>query len=394
MANSTKAHHKNKPQKPYPGFPLFPHSTGRWAKKIRQKLHYFGYWNKSNDSGWLTALNLYQEQREDLHAGRTPRVAGDGLTVRALCNRFLTAKKQLLDIGEITDRTFADYYRSCKRIVSTFGKRRIIEDLAADDFGQLRAELAKTLGPVALGNEIGRVRVVFKFAYDQSLIDKPLRYGQSFFKPSKKTLRKARQANGKRMYESDELRRIIAAAPQQLKAMIVRGINCGLGQSDCANIPQSALNLESGWLDYPRPKTGIERRCPLWPVTVKVLQQVIPKRPRPNNEADANLLFLTKYGNRWVRSSGHDDPGKRAAIDSVAQEFAKLLRKLDINGRRNFYALRHTFQTIGGEAKDPDAVSSIMGHADSSMASLYRERISDERLQAVTNTVHAWLFGS
>jgi hypothetical protein len=34
-----------------------------------------------------------------------------------------------------------------------------------------------------------------------------------------------------------------------------------------------------------------------------------------------------------------------------------------------------------------------MGHADPSMADHYRERISDERLLAVTTHVHRWLFG-
>ena len=35
-----------------------------------------------------------------------------------------------------------------------------------------------------------------------------------------------------------------------------------------------------------------------------------------------------------------------------------------------------------------------MGHVDSTMAGQYRERISDERLQAVVETVRAWLFGT
>lgn len=33
-----------KPAKPYPNYPLFAHPTGRWAKKNRGKLNYFGPW--------------------------------------------------------------------------------------------------------------------------------------------------------------------------------------------------------------------------------------------------------------------------------------------------------------------------------------------------------------
>ena len=117
--------------------------------------------------------------------------------------------------------------------------------------------------------------MVFKFGYDNGLIDKPVRYGQSFNKPNRKTLRKAKQANGPRMFEADELRRILCECDPIMRAMVMLGINCGFGQSDVANLPMSAVDLEAGWIDYPRPKTGIERRCPLWPETIESLQEAI-----------------------------------------------------------------------------------------------------------------------
>jgi hypothetical protein len=43
--HSTTPALSGKPAKPYPAFPLTPHPTGRWCKKIRGKLHYFGSWD-------------------------------------------------------------------------------------------------------------------------------------------------------------------------------------------------------------------------------------------------------------------------------------------------------------------------------------------------------------
>src|SRR5262249_20014616 len=147
-----------KPRKPYADFPLFPHATKRWAKKIRGKMHYFGSWDDPQ-----AALQKYLDQRDDLHAGRTPRVARDGLSLRDLAKRFPTAKQHLRDTGEPAPRTFADYYATFSRLMEVFGKTRLVTDLAADDFLHLRTELATTRGPAALGVEIQRVRVVFKF---------------------------------------------------------------------------------------------------------------------------------------------------------------------------------------------------------------------------------------
>jgi integrase len=325
------------------------------------------------------------EVKDDLLAGRTPRTKTDGATLRDLANRFLTAKKHLVETGEITQRTHDDYLNTCQQVITILGKDRLLSDLSGDNFDHLRRCLSKTRGHVALGNEINRVRILFKFGYDAGLIDRPVRYGASFKRPSRKVIRIARAKAGPRMFEATELRAIIEAAPMPLKAMILLGINCGFGNADCATLPKRAMDMQSGWARFSRPKTGIDRRCPLWPETVAACQEAISSRPASKQPEAEGLVFVTKYGQRWSKDTSTSNP--------ISAEFRKLLKKLGLHKPGlGFYALRHTFETIGGDSRDQVAVDYIMGHSRNDMATVYRERISDERLKAVTDHVHEWLF--
>jgi len=249
-----------KPAKPSPEFPLYAHPAGVWAKKIRGKLHYFGPWDDPD-----AALNKYLAQKDDLHAGRTPRPDPAILTVKEAINAFLNEKKARVETGELSVRTWDEYKEACDTIIAAFGKTRLVADLRPDDFALLRRQMAKRWGPARLGKMITCVRCVFKFAYESDLLDRPIRYGPSFKKPSKKTTRLHRAQKGLRLFTADEVRRMLDAADQPLQAMILLGVNAGLGNTDCGRLLLSALNLETGWLDYPRPKTGIARRCWLWP---------------------------------------------------------------------------------------------------------------------------------
>src|SRR5262249_33779108 len=116
------------------------------------------------------------------------------------------------------------------------------------------------------------------------------------------------------------------------------------------------------------------------------IRDALAKRPEPLKEEHADLVFVTRCKASW-HTGTTDGP--------LSREFGKLLRRLDINGRKGigFYTLRHTFRTVADEAKDQPAADYIMGHESSHMSTVYRERISDERLKAVTDHVHRWLFG-
>jgi len=187
------------------------------------------------------------------------------------------------------------------------------------------------------------------------------------------------------MFVANEIRRMLDDAGVQLRAMILLGVNCGFGNQDCATLPLKAVNLDAGWITYARPKTGIRRRCPLWPETVTAIRQALAERRTPSKHRSTGLVFITARGDTWA---------KTAADNPISKETVKLLRKLGLHRpRHSFYALRHVFATIAGETTDQVAVDHIMGHARDDMASVYRERISDERLKAVTDFVRRWLFG-
>jgi integrase len=386
QASLTPAAGVKRPAKPREDFPLFPHATGRWAKKVRGNLHYFGKW--IDDPKGERAINLWLDQKVDLLAGREPRPKGDaGPTLKLICDAYMTHNELKRDNGEIQPRTYDQMYDTCARIIAAFGKNRLVTDLRPDDFRQLRKELARKRGPVTLGIEIQRIRSVFLFAYKDGIIDNPIRFGEGFNKPSAKTLRIERAKKGARDLQADQIRAIIDKATIPLKAMVLLAVNCGFGNNDCGTLPIEVIDLEHGWVSYSRPKTGVSRRAKLWPETVAALKASIDERPEPRDKSHRGLCFITKYGQPWAKGEAGNDP--------VGLEFRKVLKDLGFHRDGiGFYSLRRTFETVAGDSIDQVAVDVVMGHTPGSndMAAVYRQRVNDSRLEAVAAHVRAWLF--
>jgi hypothetical protein len=96
-SNSTRA---LRPAKPYPEFPLFAHSSGRWCKKIRGRRVCFGPWDDPD-----AALKKYLDRKDALHAGLTPADPSEALTVHSLCAQFLTTKKRMKESNDLSGRS-------------------------------------------------------------------------------------------------------------------------------------------------------------------------------------------------------------------------------------------------------------------------------------------------
>ncbi|APZ91548.1 tyrosine-type recombinase/integrase [Fuerstiella marisgermanici] len=375
----------SKPPKPYKDFPLSPHNSGKWQKKINGKIYYFGRWGRViggrlrrvEGDGWREALELYTQQRDDLYAGQATTADGEQIKLKDVANHFLTEKERLLDSGELSKRTFKEYKETCDRLIATFGSNRSVSTLAPGEFSRLRASIAESWGPVRLGNEVGRIRGIFKYAYEADLIDKPVKFGPTFKKPTAKTLRKHRAGQPEKFFEACEINAMLKVASPVMKAMILLGVNCGFGPTDCGLLKKEVVDLDGGFIDYARSKTGALRRNPLWPETIAAIQGAM-------SPADSELVFVTSQGNPWSNGTDQMVSGQMRFVMEDADCYV---------AGRGHYALRHVLETIGGESKDQVAVDALMGHIDSSVAATYRERISDERLVQVTSCVRNWLFG-
>jgi len=382
-----------KPEKPSADFPLYAHASKRWAKKIRGRTYYFGRWDDA-----AGALAEYEAQVSYLKQGLDPP-QGDGLTVKSLCNLFLNSKRLRLTRGTIVQRTFNDCVRSCDRIVKVFGPQTLVEALKPADFERMAGHLAETLSYESQGNEINRVRGVFRYAEQNDLVDKLIRFGSEFKRADKAELRKVQNRLGhkpRRMIEANEIRALLDLPETcvQLRAMILLAVNCGLGNSDCAQLLETALDLAGGWLDFPRPKTGIARRAKLWPETVPALRAALAQRDRWLEkrqkrgqlvDVDTALrVFMTRIGKPWSKSSSSTNP--------ISQAFSKLARAENLAPGSGFYGLRRTFETIAGESCDQVAVDHVMGHQSPCMGTNYRREMRDGRLEKVSDTVRRWLY--
>jgi integrase len=363
--------------------PLWLHPSGQWTKKHEGRNYYFG---TDRDA----AEKRYRAEWDDITAGRPPRRSRDTVTVAELVNDLLNSKRRRVDEGRLTHRMWSEYHATCDAVVSAFGKTTFVADLRAEDFGKLRAKAAKRLGLYALAKFVQMVRTIFHYGFKTDLIAVPVKYGEEFDKPSQKELDWKQANDPAKLIEAADVWTLLAAADVQLRAMILLGLNAAYGQTDCSILKRSALTVRPGWLGAARRKTSVGRRCPLWPETIKALTAVAKVRPAPKDPADEDLVFVTYKGLPWVRFTDPGEGERGVRNDSVGQAFKALAKKAGVPGV-GFCWLRHTFRTVADEVNDRVAIDIVMGHKDRSIAAKYREKVADERLQAVVNHVRDWL---
>lgn len=360
-----------KPEKPWADFPLTPHNSGQWCKRIHGKLHYFGTWDAPNE-----AVEEYERRLPELMGQKESNAP----TLRELCNQFLDTKHLLVDDGQLAKRTWDDYKSIASRLISHFGPSRPIDTLMGRDFESLFRSLPSSWGTTSKNNFVIRAKAIFNYAFTEELVDVPIRTGSVFKRSSQKRVRIERAEAPKKFFTATEINALVSAANREMAAMILLGVNCGFGNADCARLRLDMVS--DGWISEPRRKTGVLRMAKLWPETIEALENV---KPRPSTK-HPELVFVTKHGNPYWTDGGHD---------AIATAFHRLTERVGVR-RKNvgFYALRHVTQTIGDELADHLAVRIIMGHIDTSISEKYREHFDKSRIEKVCEHIRNWYLQS
>ena len=107
---------------------------------------------------------------------------------------------------------------------------------------------------------------------------------------------------------------------------------------------------------------------------------------------------MSKYGKVLVRDDARtnaagDVTGTRRK-DAVQQMLRRACARAGVK-YRPFYTFRHTFRSVADAVKDSTAIHAIMGWTLPGLDSVYLQLGANgqARLKAVTDAVHAWLFG-
>ena len=371
-------------------FPLFRRADGRWCKKIRGKHRYFGY---DKDK----ALEKYQREIGLLSQGLEPETGDIGL--REMFNAYLTAKQREMAAGSIGARSLSDSASTLRRVLEVVNDR-LVSTLVSDDFVAIKAKLGRGRNIITVAGDIRRTKAAFNWALRQGVITKLPLFGDEFRPAPMRAVRLAKAQRAALIFDAGELRKLLAKASVQLRAMILLGANAALLPIDIARLELGDFSDGFTWLRQPRGKTGVDRAAALWPETTEALKKAISERSKPAKPEYAALVFLTEYGNPVVRTrkpakAATDKKAELAAtvINRVTSDFRDLQKSCKVYRHgRGFNALRHGFLTIAESGKDFPAVAKVMGHSLPGVSTHYREHIGEDRIKACCEVVRAWLY--
>lgn len=371
------------PQRPK-GCPLFLHGNNQWCRKIKGRAFYFG-------TDLDAALKKWADEKDHLLAGYAPPKIDGKPTLAELANLYLANSRAKVKLGDFR----ADHTAQCKVVtdivIGAVGGQAKPDVMGPPQWALVRQAIATTKGgkpaaKITLKTRLARCRAFLNWCVKQKHV-KAIDAGDSLAPPAKHLVRREKTAKGKLEWGVSDLRKVIDAAPAEFKAVLLLGINCGMGALDIAALTRSQWKPGQEYLDCPRNKTGVDRRVWLWPETREALAVAVVKRSIPAKQKFENRLLLTHRGYPWCRVESV------GTVDITKGPLGNAKTAAGV-AKGTFYDLRRTFRTEASEVCDLEAIDFCMGHSGKGEGAGYVQRIADVRIKRVCDHVRSWLYGS
>jgi integrase len=337
------------------------------------------------------ALKRWASEKDHLLAGYDPPRIDGKPSLSELANLYLADSRDRVKAGVVRADHTITYRTVLAIVVDAVGGQAKPDMMTPTQWSTVRSAMAvgKTGKPVAqatLQGRLGRCRAFLNWCVLHRHV-KAIDTADTLKPPAKRLLRREATAKGKRLWDANDLRKVIDGAHVSFRPVLLLGINCGLGAADIAALTRSQWREGQEFLDCPRHKTGIDRRVWLWPETREALAAAVAKRAEPAKQKYDNRLLLTRRGLPWSRA----EPS--GAVDLVASRLSMTKSAVGVV-KGHYYDLRRTFRTVASEVCDMEAIDHCMGHQGRGEGSTYLQGISDERIRRVCESVRTWLFGS
>lgn len=383
-----------KPEKPRPDFPLYALSNGQWCKKIEGRHKAFGPWDDP-DGAEKAYLDWQARKRLNIEADPSEK------TIDEIVDKYLDESLERVERRRQGQKRglSAKTHREHKRHLIWFrdqvvhGHRigtRAASTLKPDDFSKLYQLIPADYSCTSIRHRINYINGLFNWAADNELIDRVPAKGRLWKIPTDEEMEAERTRNPHKVWTRAQVRKLVANANPQLKAMILLGLNAGFGNADCARLKVDEVGGQ--WLQVPRGKNGRPRKAWLWPETMAAMKEAREVQPTPKPGCEG-LFFLTFTGGKWL--------DEETFFDGVGDEFGELKKACGYDGDKfkgvAFYSLRHTFAEVASNAvgsnADDIAVKHILGHLEFAQLATYRREIANPRIKRVCERVRDWFVG-
>jgi integrase len=367
--------------------PLFRAGNGQWCKKIKGKRRYFG-------TDLNAALVRWAEEKDHLIAGLEPPRTDHSPTVAELANLYLEASRQKVAAGEVRSDHTMHQERVLARLIASLGKDRKLSRTTPSDWDKVRADLLlpdpktnrkglKRRAPSTIALDLARYRAFLNWCKLKKHVGE-IDLGGALAPPPKRQMRAAKNASGKRLWQPEDLRKMIDDADVLFKPIVLLSINAAMGIADIALLKRSQITAKTEYLDSARNKTGISRKVWLWDETREAIAAAVAKRPEPAKQIYKDRLLLTKSGLPWHRV-------ERGFARDLSTHITNRMTA-EIGTAMRLYDCRRTFRTVASDCCDLEAINAAMGHAGRGEGATYMQGISDARIRRVCETVHTWLY--